>query len=199
MSELDDYDVKTLLDVGCGRGGFLKRALAKGMEAKGCDLSSIMVQSCKKENLDVILGDISKVNGKFDAIVSIFDVLNFMNEEELQQFLNDVFDRLNDDGIFIADINTKHGFSNVADGVMSNEDENFFLNVEAIFKNNILETIFTLFEKENECYKKYQDKIIQYFHPIKTFQKNKKLKLIDKQTFSLYDTNDKTLLILKKK
>ena len=31
-SELDDYDVKTLLDVGCGRGGFMQRMLSDGVE-----------------------------------------------------------------------------------------------------------------------------------------------------------------------
>ena len=199
MSELDDYEIKTLLDVGCGRGGFIKRCLTKGIDAKGCDLSQVMVDACKEDGLDVICGDISMVNAKFDAIVSIFDVLNFMDKNQLNRFLDEVSKRLNDNGIFIADINTKFGFSEVAEGVMSNEDEDGFLNVEAVFSNDKLTTTFTMFEKNGSCYKKYQDDIVQYFHPIKTFQKHPSLKLIDKQTFSLYDVNDKTLLLMKRK
>ena len=200
MSELDEYEVKTLLDVGCGRGGFIKRALTKGIKAKGSDLSPLMASECQKENLDVVCADISEVEGTYDAIVSIFDVLNFMDKKKLVIFLDEVAKRLNDDGVFIADINTKYGFSEVAEGVMSSEDEKGFLNVEAEFVNNELHTTFTLFEQKNEnCYTKYQDTIIQYFHPLKLFQNHKKLKLVEKQTFSLYDTNDKTLLIMKKR
>jgi cyclopropane fatty-acyl-phospholipid synthase-like methyltransferase len=199
MSELDSYEVKTLLDVGCGRGGFLERALAKEIEAKGCDLSSVMVQACQDKNLDVTCSSVAEVDGSFDAVVAIFDVLNFITPEELEDFLDAVADKLEDDGVFIADINTKFGFSEVADGVMSNEDASGFLNVEAQFVNNELTTTFTFFEKNQECYKKYQDSIVQYFHPIKSFQKHKKLKLVEKQTFSLYDVNDKTLLIMKKR
>ena len=200
MSELDDLDVKTLLDVGCGRGGFLQRVLAKGIKAKGCDPSLVMAQECQKEGLDVICGEIDAVEGNFDAIVSIFDVLNFMDKERLTLFLDEVAERLEDDGVFIADINTKYGFTEVAEGVMSAEDENGFLNVDATFVNDKLTTTFTFFEKEDDGrYSKYQERIEQYFHPIKFFQNHKALKLVEKQTFSLYDTNDKTLLIMKKK
>lgn len=200
MSELEDKEIATLLDVGCGRGGFIKRALAKGIEAKGCDLSETMVASCKAEGLEVVYGGIEAVDGKFDAIVSIFDVLNFMNKEVLESFFDEVAKRLNDNGVFIADINTRYGFSEVAEGVMSSEDESGFLNVEAEFVNDKLHTVFTYFEKnEDNRYTKYQEKIVQYFHPIKLFQKSDALKLVEKQTFSLYDTNDKTLLIMKKR
>ena len=200
MSELDGIEVKTLLDVGCGRGGFLKRALAKGIEAKGCDPSFIMTNECQKEGLDVVCGEIDAVEGKFDAIVSIFDVLNFMDKERLSRFLDAVAKRLEDNGIFIADINTKYGFSEVAEGVMSAEDEEGFLNVDAAFVNDKLTTIFTFFEKEDDGkYLKHQERIVQYFHPIKFFQNHKALKLVEKQTFSLYDSNDKTLLIMKKR
>lgn len=199
-SELDALEVKTLLDVGCGRGGFMKRMLSDGIECKGIDLSDVMVQECQAQGLDAQNIDISEVDGKFDAIVSIFDVLNFMDKTTLVEFLNNVADKLNDNGVFIADINTLYGFSDVAEGTMSNDANEEFLSVDALFENDELHTTFTLFEKEeNEKYTKYQDTIVQYFHKIKTFQKIENLKLTDKQTFSLYDTHDKTLLIFKKK
>ena len=199
-SELDDYDVKTLLDVGCGRGGFMQRMKSDGVDVKGVDLSQVMVDECKSIGLDAECIDVCEVDGTYDAIVSIFDVLNFMDEKSLTDFLDAISKRLNDDGIFIADINTLYGFSDVAEGTMSHNSEDEFLSVDASFQNNELSTTFTLFEKEDDGrYKKYQDTIVQYFHKIGFFQKLKSLKLIDKQTFSLYDTKDKTLLIFKKK
>jgi len=199
-SELDDKDVKTLLDVGCGRGGFMTRMVSDGVKCKGVDLSSLMVDECLEAGLDAECIDVADVDGKYDAIVSIFDVLNFMDTDALVKFLNAIATKLNDDGIFIADINTLYGFSDVAEGSMSKETENEFLSVDAEFQNDELNTQFTLFVKqEDDSYKKYQDIIIQHFHKIKTFQKLDGLKLIEKQTFSLYDTEDKTLLIFKKR
>ncbi|MBL1244412.1 MAG: class I SAM-dependent methyltransferase [Sulfurimonas sp.] len=199
-SELDGKDVKTLLDVGCGRGGFMQRMISDGVECKGVDLSAIMVDECKSQGLDAECINASDVEGKYDAIVSIFDVLNFMDNDTLVTFLNSMADKLNDDGILIADINTLYGFSDVAEGTMSKDKDDEFLCVDAIFQNDKLDTQFTLFEKQEDGnYVKHQDSIIQYFHKIKTFQKIEKLKLVEKQTFSLYDTEDKTLLIFKKK
>ncbi len=199
-SELDDKDVKTLLDVGCGRGGFMQRMISDGVSCKGVDLSPLMVSECRALGLDAECINAIDVSGKYDAIVSIFDVLNFMDTTTLTEFLNAMADKLNDDGILIADINTLYGFSDVAEGTMSKDKEGEFLSVDAIFQNDTLDTQFTLFVKnEDGSYTKHQDSIIQYFHKIKTFQKLEKLKLVEKQTFSLYDTEDKTLLIFKKK
>jgi len=199
-SELDGKDIKTLLDVGCGRGGFMTRMISDGVRCKGVDLSAVMVEECKLLGLDAQCIDVAEVEGKYDAIVAIFDVLNFLNEADLLKFLNAVSEKLNDDGIFIADINTRYGFSDVAEGTMTGENEKEFLSVDAVYENDELSTKFTLFEKEaNGSYTKYQDTIIQYFHKIKIFQKLEGLKLFDKQTFSLYDTQDKTLLIFKKR
>jgi cyclopropane fatty-acyl-phospholipid synthase-like methyltransferase len=199
-SELDDYNVKTLLDVGCGRGGFMQRMISDGVECRGIDLSSVMVEECQSQGLNVQCVNVADVDGKYDAVVSIFDVLNFLDKDALISFLDSIADKLNDDGVFIADINTLYGFSDVAEGTMSNDAEDEFLSVDAVFENDELHTKFTLFQKcEDGKYTKYQDTIVQYFHKIKTFQNLSGLKLVDKQTFSLYDTKDKTLLIFKKR
>jgi len=199
-SELDEYNVKTLLDVGCGRGGFMKRMISDGVACKGIDLSALMIDECKADGLNAECIDVADENGKYDAVVSIFDVLNFMDKENLIAFLDSIAQRLNEDGIFIADINTLYGFSDVAEGTMSSDSDNEFLSVDAVFENDELHTKFTLFEKNKDgSFTKYQDTIVQYFHKIKLFQKLSGLKLIEKQTFSLYDTEDKTLLIFKRR
>jgi cyclopropane fatty-acyl-phospholipid synthase-like methyltransferase len=199
-SELDAYSVKSLLDIGCGRGGFMQRMISDGVTCKGIDLSAVMVEECKEQGLDAECIDVSEVDGKFDAVVAIFDVLNFLNHDELLRFLDAVSQKLNDEGVFIADINTLLGFRDVAEGTMSSENEREFLVVDAVFEDEKLYTKFTFFEKNSDSkYTKYQDTIIQYFHKLKTFEKLSSLKLIDKQTFSLYEPKDKTLLIFKKR
>ncbi len=199
-SELDAYEVKTLLDVGCGRGGFMQRMLSDGVQCRGIDLSAVMVEDCLAQGLDAQCKDIAEMDGKYDAIVSIFDVLNFLDKDALLKFLDAVANRLEDDGIFIADINTLFGFSNVAEGTMSRDAGDEFLNVDAVFRGDELRTMFTLFEEnQDKSYTKHQNYITQYFHKIKVFQNLTTLKLIDKQTFSLYAKGDKTLLVFKKR
>jgi len=199
-SELDDYNIKSLLDVGCGRGGFMQRLISDGVTCKGIDKSQVMVDECISQGLDAECAEIGEVKGSYDAIVSIFDVLNFMDKETLVNFLNTAATKLRDDGVLIADINTRYGFSDVAEGTMTSENETEFLSVDAQFENDELHTKFTLFKKdEDKSFTKYQDTIVQYFHKIKVFQNLDGLKLVEKQKFSLYDTEDKILLIFKKK
>ena len=95
--ELDDYEIKTLLDVGCGRGGFMERLISDGITCKGIDLSQMMVDACKAKGLDAQCIDIKEESGKYDAIVSIFDVLNFMDKDGLTSFLESVASCLNED------------------------------------------------------------------------------------------------------
>ena len=193
---LEAYDVKSVLDIGCGRGGLMEQLALDKIEAKGIDLSEVMVDEAKAKGLNAECIDIADESGKYDAAVAVFDVLNFMDAEGLELFLDNVAKTLKSNGLFIADINTKYGFSAVAEGTMNAEDEAGFLSVDAVFDENELRTIFTYFEKsEDECYTKEQQMITQYFHPLSFFRKKRALKLIKHEKISLYDTNDKALLV----
>ena len=172
---LKEIEPKTLLDVGCGNGKFLERL--NYLEAKGIDISSKMVEICQKKGLDVSCKRIEENLDKFDVITAIADVLNYLDKEELKSFLSAVKNSLNHDGYFICDINTLFGFSEVADGVMVNEDENGFLAVEAEFLDGELATDFTYFEKEKDLFQKSQWRIRQFYHDVKVLEKLTSLKI----------------------
>ncbi len=194
---IKNYDVAKLLDIGCGRGLLMQKL--SYLTCKGIDLSEVMVESACSNGLNVTCKDISDVDEKFDIALAVFDVLNFMEPSSLDSFLANVALHLNENGIFMADVNTLHGFSNVAEGVMVTQDENLFLSVDAIFEYPLLHTEFTLFEsQENGLFSKESDIITQHFHPLSFFKKQKHLKLIEKRNLSLYDKDDKVLLIFKK-
>ena len=198
-SVLEDYTVTSLLDIGCGRGGFMQKMAERNVACKGIDPSPVMVTSAGERGLDAECLHIGDATGEYDAAVAIFDVLNFLDDKQLEQFLDDVAKRLRPGGVFVADINTLHGFAEVAEGSMSVEEENAFLNVDAVFADNELHTTFTLFEEEEDGrYRKTQSTITQYFHPLKRFRKHPHLKLVENRTFSLYDTKDKMLFVFKK-
>ena len=193
---LEAYDVKSVLDIGCGRGGLMAQLALDNIEAKGIDLSAVMVEEAKAKGLNAQCIDVADETGQYDAAVAVFDVLNFMDEEHLNTFLENVAKVLKPNGLFIADINTKYGFSAVAEGTMNAEDENGFLSVDAVYDDNELRTIFTYFDKgDGECYTKQQQMITQHFHPLSFFRRKRALKLIKHEKISLYDTNDKALLV----
>ena len=194
-SQLKNYNIKTLLDVGCGDGNFIQQLSSDGIKCKGIDLSKTMIDLSISKGLDAECIDIVDENNKYDAIVTIFDVLNFMDKDSLLKFLDSVSNRLNEGGVFIADINTLFGFSEVADGTMSNDTQNEFLSIDAVYENEKLHTILTLFEKNSDnTFTKHQNTIVQYFHKIKIFQNFKGLKLVEKSKISLYAKDDKVLL-----
>ncbi len=193
------HGVKSVLDIGCGRGLLMQRLAAQGLTCKGIDLSEEMVNAAKANGLDASCCDIKDATGTFDAVVAVFDVLNFIAPDDMASFLDAVAQRLKPDGLFIADINTLKGFSDVAQGVMVAEDETLFLSVDAVFEANEPHTEFTLFEHFNDtCYNKSQGRIIQYYYPISRFKKVAPLHLAEKRTLSLYESEDKMLLVFKK-
>ena len=199
IQALQAYEVRNFLDIGCGRGGLMQIGQEQGIQCSGIDLSPIMVEEACAKGLDAKCQSICETGGEFDAVVAVFDVMNFIAPYDLDGFLECVAARLKPEGIFMFDINTLHGFANVAEGTMSAEDETRYLSVDAIFENNELHTTFTLFEKESDGrYRKEQDTVVQYFHALKRLKKNKLFKVVEQHGLSLYDREDKTFLVLKK-
>lgn len=197
---LQAYDVTAFLDIGCGRGGMMETAAKKGIESCGIDLSPAMVEAARAKGLDARCEPVCGTTGSYGAAVAVFDVLNFVHPDELDGFLECVADLLTPEGLFMFDVNTLHGFVNVAEGTMSAEDESRFLSVDAVFANNELHTRFTLFEREEDgCYRKAQEEVVQHFHALKRFKKHPRFKVVEQHGLSLYDREDKTFLVLKKK
>lgn len=73
---------KPLLDIGSGRGEWLGLLKQSGVSASGVDVSKVLVDHCKKENLDVILADgIEHLKGLPDqalGAVSAFHVIEHL-------------------------------------------------------------------------------------------------------------------------
>ena len=196
---LYNYEIKTLLDVGCGRGELMETFAKYDVACDGIDLSKLMVEKAQAKGLSAQHKSICEVDKKYDAVVSVFDVVNFVKPDALDGFMNCVHKSLNEDGLFVFDVNTLHGFSNVAEGTMTAEEEDMFLAVDAIFEDNELHTKFTLFTKEeNDCHTKEQSTITQYFHGLKYFKNLKNFKVVQSAYLDMYDQKDKALIVLKK-
>ncbi len=199
LTLLEDEGIGSVLDIGCGRGSFMRQAEAAGIACSGIDLSPLMAEAAQQKGLDVTCKNICEVSGRYEAAVAIFDVLNFIPPNALVPFFQCVADVLSEEGIFIVDVNSEYGFSDVAQGSMSAEDDHGFLSVNAIYENEQLWSEFTLFERQDDTrYIKFQETIVQYYHSLETLRNNGALKLVEDHPLSLYDVDDKMLLIFKK-
>jgi len=199
IEELKSLNVKTLLDIGCGSGGFMLKAKEAGIDVIGVDISEEMVKNAQKKGLEVYHKDLCEFEGKFDACVAIFDVINYMDKEYLKNFFSCVKNVLKKDGYFLFDVNTLYGFEEIAQGTLSVEDTNIFGVLNSVFEDDIMETKITIFEKDGNCYKKEEGIITQYFYKNKELKKLTSLKFDKKVDINLYggDMADKNLLVFK--
>jgi len=193
---------KTLLDVGCGSGEFLlqmKNALALE-EAKGIDLSPLMVKRTQSKGIDAACIDLCDLEGRYDVITAVFDMVNYLDAQSLQRFLGCIVAHLNEGGYFVFDVNTLFGFEHVAVGAFIVDDEERFLAIDSDFKKRIYEMELTLFEKKGHAFVKSKERITQYYHTLEALTSCKGLKLVSSEEVALYEMGeaDKLFVVLQK-
>ena len=200
---LEKIEFKSLLDVGCGSGNFLEQLskLYPNVQAKGIDLSNVMVEMTKKKGLDAECIDLCKVEERYDVITAIFDMVNYLDNKNIKRFFRCVEERLEKGGYFICDINTLYAFKVIAAGSYIKDGNERFVTIDSDYVEEDGEYFmdFTLFEKEGEYFKKSQDSITQYFYTVSEIQKLTKMKLISKMAISIYShESEKYFLVFRK-
>ena len=95
---LKEYEGKTLLDIGCANGIFLKYLQNFNIDGLGIDISRDMVEDAKKHGLNCISGNYEKLEGKFD-IVTIWDVIEHVTDPN--GLLEKVYSLLKKDGLLL--------------------------------------------------------------------------------------------------
>jgi SAM-dependent methyltransferase len=200
---LKDIEFKTLLDVGCGSGGFLSELYVKypNVDALGIDLSQVMVEHTKAKGLKAECIDLCKLDKKFDVITAIFDMVNYLDEKQLKRFFRCIEDRLEEGGHFIFDVNSLYAFKVVASGSFIKDGGDRFLTIDSDYEEQEATYYmdFTLFEKEGEYFMKSQESIRQYYHKVEKLKKLTKMKLVSKQPIAIYGHEiEKFYLVFKK-
>ena len=199
---LNTCDFTNLLDVGCGSGDFIQQmqGALDISEAKGIDLSPLMVAKSCEKGIDAECIDLCALGDSYDVITAVFDMLNYLDTKQLKTFLLCVNARLAKGGVFLCDVNTLYGFENVAIGSYIVDDEERFLAVDSDFAESEYVSEFTLFEKEGSTFIKSQETIRQYLHTIEDIVKYSGLELVANDDVNLYDFDeaDKYFVVLKK-
>jgi SAM-dependent methyltransferase len=202
FATLESLEFNSLLDVGCGRGAFLEQVKNKFPSTSifGIDLSPLMVKKTKDRGINAESIDICEVDGKFQVVTAVFDMINYLDDNQLTKFMRCVEDRLESGGYFICDINSLYAFEVVAVGSFIKDDNERFTTVDSFFEDGEYYSEFTLFEKVGDCFKKRKESITQYYHTVERLQNVTDLELIDKKFISIYsDEVEKFYLVFRKK
>jgi cyclopropane fatty-acyl-phospholipid synthase-like methyltransferase len=197
---LKKHNIATILDVGCGNGSMLQKLKDSDYDAEGIDLSQAMTDISISKGLKAECKDISKVDKKYDAVIAIGDVLNYLTADKLDEFCNSIEHILNDGGVFIADVNTKHGFCDVAEGTMIKDFGDKFLSIDACYQDGVLSTDFVYFAQNSDgTYTKDSSTINQYFYSQKDIISSTSLKHLSTKKIKMFSTQpDKYIFIFQK-
>jgi SAM-dependent methyltransferase len=168
---LERFEIRPIesLEVACGTGKLAKIFLDKGYAIEGLDLSESMLNIAKKKGLKVHQGNMIdfELNRKYDLILCIFDSLNYVQQQsELQQCFDSVNKHLDQDGLFIFDMNSDYKINKTIPRNFAKIQYYKIGDIELIWLNSsepntwIADMIF--FEKaENGMYRRFCEKHIE--------------------------------------
>ncbi len=81
---------KTILDFGCGNGGFTRRIQELGFDVSGCDIDRVGIEIARKNNRNIpffLMGEKDPFeNAAFDVILSTEVIEHMFNPQELMSF-----------------------------------------------------------------------------------------------------------------
>jgi len=196
---LSTLHVTHILDIGCGNGRLLKLLEENDFDAEGIDRSTAMVERAKVLGVNASTKELAAFeSGSFECAIAVADVLNYMKVEELTTFFNEAARVIQDEGYFLADVNTLAGFE-LADGVIVRDEGEAFLSVEAFFEEKCLTTNIILFEKEKKNFNKSSATILQYYHSKSVFENLEHFRLVASSPLSLFsEEEEKSLMLFQK-
>jgi SAM-dependent methyltransferase len=196
---LQETEFGSLLDVGCGRGEFVSqiREAFPGADFHGIDLSPEMVRMARERGVNADRSDLCGLNGSYDVITCVFDMLNYLSPDGLGDFMLCLRERLRPGGTLLCDINTLYGFEEVAVGAFQASDGNRFVAVEGDFSEGVYRSDFTLFERDGECWKRSDGRIFQYYHAPGDIASASGLELAGKIPVRLYSEEEADKMFLR--
>ncbi|ODS33894.1 MAG: dihydroxyhexaprenylbenzoate methyltransferase [Candidatus Scalindua rubra] len=87
VKAINDLEIKTVIEVGCGLGYTLEVFMEKGFDCIGIDVSNHAISVCKKKGLNVVLSKVEDVTEKYDLVSSDGMLEHFLNFEPYAQHL----------------------------------------------------------------------------------------------------------------
>ena len=203
------------LDLACGTGNVAIRMAKHFKNTYLVDLSEEMLQEAyskfKKERIKgkVICQDMRELslNHTFDLITCVLDSTNYILEvEDLKDYFIGVYKHLNEDGVFIFDINSFYKLTTIlGNNIFSYSSEEVFYNWENTIEDDIVNMYLTFFVKNGDLYERFEEE-----HYERSYQEKDIEEVISECGFSIvnkfdgynekevYKESERILYVLKK-
>ncbi|WMM23681.1 methyltransferase domain-containing protein [Tissierella sp. MB52-C2] len=186
---------KQILEMACGTGNLSYYLAKQGYRLTCFDLSSDMLSKAyeklrKFKNVKLINQNMINFNLKesFDSIISICDSINYITEkEDLFKTFKNVWNHLEDDGIFIFDINSHYKLKHIIGNNTFIEDkEEVFYSWQNYYDDNedICEFYLTFFYSEDgENFERFDEE-----HREKAYEEDEIRELLKEAGFRIIDS-----------
>ncbi len=166
---LHNSEPDTVCELACGTGNMTVNLEKRGYTVTGVDISSDMlaVASEKLENTRLICSDMSKFtpNERFDAFLCMIDGINYVVVPKVvERTFKNVKASLNDGGVFIFDISTRHKLKNVLGNetfIHSDYDVFYSWQNEYNGKYNLSDMLLNFFVREGDTYRRFEERHLQ--------------------------------------
>ncbi len=160
-------------DLGCGSGAFTRALRRAGYDMTGGDLSDAMLSSAvlaaQKEGLDIpfVKADAADLRTlkRYDFILSANDCINYLPQASLPTAFRRIAKCLKKGGLFWFDISSEYKLrEKVADNMFGDDREEVTYIEFNSLREDCVETDVTLFVKENELFRRYDERHVRYIH-----------------------------------
>lgn len=164
-----EYNIepKMILEMACGSGNMTQYFCKNRYKVTAFDLSEEMLLLAqekigRKPNLKLSCQNMTefKYREKFDVVLAVCDSLNYLIEDgDLEKTFKNVYDHLNESGLFIFDINSIYKFENIlGKNKFVTEEDECFLVWENEYEKPICQLILNFFiEDEDGRYERYEE------------------------------------------
>lgn len=165
------YDKKprNILEMACGTGNISYYFGNTGYRLTAFDISEEMLAKAYKKlgrfkNIKLLKQDMIdfKLNEKFDVVISLCDSVNYVLESrDLKKTFKNVYEHLDQDGIFIFDINSYYKLKHIIGNntfIEDREDIYYIWQNEYEEDRDIANFYLTFFHREGEdCFKRFDE------------------------------------------
>lgn len=170
-----------VLDLGCGTGKMTRLMSERGYDMTGVDNSAEMLQIAAMQQTDVpilyLLQDMQELelDGCVRAVYSVCDCINYViDAEELLSAFEKVYEYLEENGVFIFDVNTSYKYTELLAKntfAESREEGSFIWDNYYDAEEEINEYDLTLFIREKDgLYRKFAETHYQRNYAVETLQ-----------------------------
>lgn len=171
-----NINVKNILEMACGTGT-LTKMMAEKYFVHAFDFSEEMLivaqnKMVNNRNATFLKADMRRMNmgRKFDSCLCVCDGLNYIiDDDDISKIFNNVFNHLEDGGVFIFDMNSDYKFKNmediyIDDVFIDDEDREIFYVWENVYdEENSLNTYGVNFfiEEDEDIYRRVYEEHVE--------------------------------------